>query len=62
MKAEMYAIEKNKTWELVHLPAGKNLVGVKWLFKTNPGADGKGVKCKVRLVSKKYSQQYGVDY
>ncbi|KAK1431533.1 hypothetical protein QVD17_07993 [Tagetes erecta] len=62
MKAEMLAIEKNKTWKLVHLPAGKNLVGVKWLFKTKPGANGEGVKFKARLVAKGYSQQYGVDY
>ncbi|KAK1437640.1 hypothetical protein QVD17_03434 [Tagetes erecta] len=62
MVAEMQAIERNQTWQLVHLPPGKNLVGVKWLFKTKPGVDGQGVRHKARLVAKGYSQQHGIDY
>ncbi|KAK1417486.1 hypothetical protein QVD17_26615 [Tagetes erecta] len=62
MLAELQAIERNDTWELVDLPPGKNLVGVKWLFKTKPSADGKGVRHKARLVAKGYSQQHGIDY
>ena len=28
------AIEKNDTWELVDLPQGKEVIGVKWVYKT----------------------------
>ncbi|KAD7478171.1 hypothetical protein E3N88_01307 [Mikania micrantha] len=62
MHEELAAIEKNQTWVLTTLPAGKNLVGLKWLYKTKVGPDGKIVKYKARLVAKGYSQQYGVDF
>ncbi|KAJ0589103.1 putative RNA-directed DNA polymerase [Helianthus annuus] len=62
MEVEFQAIVRNDTWQLVSLPAGKNLVGVKWLFKTKEAADGKGVKHKARLVAKGYSQQPGIDF
>jgi hypothetical protein len=32
MKEELLALQKNKTWELVHLPEGKRDVGCKWVF------------------------------
>ena len=32
MNVEMEALEKNKTWELVKLPAGKKPVGCKWVY------------------------------
>ena len=32
MNVEMEALEKNKTWELVYLPAGNRLVGCKWVY------------------------------
>ncbi|KAF2320696.1 hypothetical protein GH714_030132 [Hevea brasiliensis] len=35
MTEEMQAIEKNSTWELVDIPEGKNVVGLKWVFRTN---------------------------
>ncbi|KAM0017627.1 putative RNA-directed DNA polymerase [Helianthus debilis subsp. tardiflorus] len=62
MLKELEAIEKHNTWELVTLPSGKNVVGLKWLFKTKNGADGKVLKHKARLVVKGYSQQPGIDY
>ncbi|KAJ0502796.1 putative RNA-directed DNA polymerase [Helianthus annuus] len=62
MQAEIDAINKNQTWLLVDLPNGKNLVGLKWLYKTKVGPDEKIIKHKARLVAKGYSQKYGVDY
>ncbi|XP_019260812.1 PREDICTED: uncharacterized protein LOC109238789 [Nicotiana attenuata] len=33
MKAEIQALEDNKTWELVALPAGKTPIGCRWVYK-----------------------------
>ncbi|XP_076892980.1 uncharacterized protein LOC143544872 [Bidens hawaiensis] len=33
MDNELAAIEKHDTWELVSLPSGKNVVGLKWLIR-----------------------------
>lgn len=40
MLEEIQAIEKNSTWELVDPPKGKNVVGLKWVFRTKYNADG----------------------
>ncbi|KAG0487049.1 hypothetical protein HPP92_009144 [Vanilla planifolia] len=32
---EMRALEKNKTWEIVDRPNGKNIVDCKWIFTLN---------------------------
>ena len=34
MKEEFNSLQKNNTWELVDLPAGRKLVKCKWVFKT----------------------------
>ncbi|KAL4567103.1 hypothetical protein LXL04_022677 [Taraxacum kok-saghyz] len=62
MNAEITAIERNHTWELVDLPAGTNPIGVKWVFKTKINELGKVDKYKARLVVKGYAQKEGVDY
>ena len=62
MDAEIAAIEKNGTWELINLPTGAKLVGVKWVYKTKLNEKGEVDKVKARLVVKGYVQQYGVDY
>ncbi|GKG31383.1 retrovirus-related pol polyprotein from transposon TNT 1-94, partial [Tanacetum coccineum] len=62
MLKEIEAIEKNSTWELVDAPAHKNIVGLKWLFRTKYNADESIQKHKARLVAKGYSQKQGIDY
>lgn len=62
MLEERQAIEKNSTWELVDAPKGKNVVGLKWVFRTKYNADGSIQKHKARLVAKGYSQQEGIDF
>ncbi|KAD6119247.1 hypothetical protein E3N88_10518 [Mikania micrantha] len=45
-----------------HKPEGKNVVGVKWTFKTKIGPHGEVSRYKARLVAKGYSQIEGIDY
>ncbi|CAL5370298.1 unnamed protein product [Camellia sinensis] len=59
---EIHVIEKNKTWELVEKPKEKEIIGVKWIFKTKFNPDGSIQKNKARLVAKGYSQQPGIDF
>nr|KYP39854.1 Retrovirus-related Pol polyprotein from transposon TNT 1-94 [Cajanus cajan] len=62
MEEEIKMIEKNNTWELVDYPYKKDIIGVKWVYKTKLNPDGTIQKHKARLVAKGYSQQPGVDY
>ena len=59
---EMNSVLKNKTWDLVDLPAGKTAIGSKWVFKTKMNADGSINKHKARLVAQGFAQQHGIDY
>ena len=52
----------NKTWELVSLPQGKEVIGVKWVYHKKLNRNGDVQKHKERLVAKGYSKQPGVDY
>ena len=58
----MSALEKNKTWEIVERPKGKNIVDCKWIFTLKYKAGGSLERHKARLVAKGYTQTYGVDY
>ena len=52
MDKEMNSIEKNDTWDLVDLPNDKNLIGVKWVYKTKVNEKGEIDRFKARLVAK----------
>ena len=62
MEEEMAALHHNKTWELVPLPSGKQLVGCRWVFVVKHNPDGSVERLKARLVAKGYTQNYGIDY
>ena len=62
MIEELSSLNKRNTWSLVDLPAGKNLVGSKWVYKTKRDANGAVDRFKARLVAQGYSQEYGIDY
>ncbi|KAI5334440.1 hypothetical protein L3X38_024573 [Prunus dulcis] len=62
MEDELSMIEKNGTWELVNRPSDKQVIGVKWVFKTKLNLDGSVQKNKARLVAKGYVQKPGIDY
>ena len=62
MKEELLMIKRNNTWELVDRPQNRNVIGVKWVYRTKLNADGSINKLKARLVVKGYAQIFGVDY
>lgn len=57
---ELHDMELTKTWSIVSLPPGKNLVGCKWVFTTKYHSDGSIEIYKARLVAKGFTQQEGV--
>ena len=59
---EINALRKNGTWEVVELPKGKKTVGCKWVFTIKCKADGSVKRYKERLVSKVFTQTFGIDY
>ncbi|KAL6337829.1 hypothetical protein AAG906_002294 [Vitis piasezkii] len=61
-KAKMEALEKSKTWALVPLLKGKKTVGCRWVFSIKHKVDGSIERYKARLVTKGYTQKYGIDY
>lgn len=55
-------MEKNKTWEITQLPAGKTSIASKWIYNVKYTPVGDIDRFKARLVAKGYNQQYGVDF
>ena len=63
MQEEMQSLEKNDTWEIVHLPKQKKHVRCKWVFKRKEGlSPSEPPRFKARLVAKGFNQIPGVDY
>ena len=62
MEEELSMIDKNNTWNLVDPPKGKDIIGLKWVYKTKYNEDCSIQKHKARLVDKGYSQHPRVDF
>ncbi|KAL0645965.1 hypothetical protein Bca4012_044256 [Brassica carinata] len=62
MKVKMQSIEKNSTWELLDALEGKNVIGLKWVYRTKYNNDGSVQNYKARLVAKGYAQTEGMHY
>ncbi|GJS72726.1 retrotransposon protein, putative, ty1-copia subclass [Tanacetum coccineum] len=62
MNAEIQSMIDNMVWVLVDLPPNCKTVGSKWNFKKNADKDGIVHTYKARLVTKGYTQLYGVYY
>ncbi|KAL0314769.1 UNVERIFIED_CONTAM: Retrovirus-related Pol polyprotein from transposon RE2 [Sesamum angustifolium] len=62
MNKEIEALEKNSTWELKELPAGKRAIGSRWVYKVKLNQDGSIERYKARLVAKGYTQIEGIDF
>ncbi|WJZ84694.1 hypothetical protein VitviT2T_004287 [Vitis vinifera] len=59
---EYSALLRNNMWSLVDLPAGRKLIGCKWIFRVKENPDGSINKYKARLVAKGFHQTAGFDY
>uniref|UniRef100_A0A2N9IDT2 Reverse transcriptase Ty1/copia-type domain-containing protein n=1 Tax=Fagus sylvatica TaxID=28930 RepID=A0A2N9IDT2_FAGSY len=57
MDEEIASIVRNQTF-----PNGREVIGLKWIYKTKFNEDGSIQKHKARLVAKGYAQQPGVDF
>jgi len=62
MDCEMTTLERAGTWSTVPRPSGKNIVGLKWVFHVKRKADGSVDKYKAQLITRGFTQIYGVDY
>ncbi|XP_055542789.1 uncharacterized protein LOC129728376 [Wyeomyia smithii] len=58
----MNSLNRNQTWVLTKLPAGKKLISCEWVFKVKSGANGEPDRYKARLVARGFTQRYGYDY
>jgi hypothetical protein len=56
MQQEMNAVERNRTWELVDLPAGHRTITLKWVFKLKKDEAGALIKHKARLIARGFIQ------
>ena len=62
MNEEIKMIKNNHTWELVDKPLGKELIGLKWVYKVKHNDHGTINKYKARLVAKGYAQQPRINF
>ena len=60
MDEEIEYFEKNQTWELVDVPKDKDVISVKWIYKTKQDADGNVQKHKERMVARGFTQQSSI--
>ncbi|KAG7564815.1 Retrotransposon Copia-like N-terminal [Arabidopsis suecica] len=62
MNEELQTCVDTGTFSVVSLPAGKQPIGCRWVYKIKHNADGTIDRYRARLVAKGYTQQEGVDY
>ncbi|XP_060968348.1 uncharacterized mitochondrial protein AtMg00810-like [Cannabis sativa] len=62
MSQEILALARNKTYTVVPLPEGKELICCKWILRIKENLDGSVDRCKARLVAKDFHQQTRFDY
>jgi hypothetical protein len=62
MQEEYDFLFVNNTWSLVPLPKGRKPISCKWVFKIKHGVDGEVERYKAKLVTRGFTQTFGVDY
>ena len=55
-------LTKNQTWELDDHPKERDVIGVKWIYKTKPNSNGSIQKYKARLMARGFTQKPGTDF
>lgn len=50
MKEKIEALRKNKTWQLIERPEGRNGIGCRWVYELKKDAKGNVERYKARLV------------
>ena len=62
MDEEIECIEKNQIWELVDVPKDKDVISIKWIYKTKQDADENVQKNKARMVARGFTQQPDINF
>ncbi|CAL2235003.1 unnamed protein product [Prunus armeniaca] len=62
MREEIEALHTQGTWDLVHMPVDKNIVGSRWVYRVKKNSDGSVARHKARLVAQGFSQSPGLDF
>ena len=62
MDDEINALKKNKTFEVIDKPIGRNIDESKWVFKTKKNADGTLERFRARAVAQGFSQAPSFDF
>ncbi|GJZ10667.1 ribonuclease H-like domain-containing protein [Tanacetum coccineum] len=62
MNNEIKALNRNNTWNIYDLPAGRKPIGSKWIWKIKYKASGDIERYKARLVAKGFGPKEGFDY
>ena len=60
-QAEYDSLIEHNTWELCELPAGKKVIGWKWVLKVKYQENGEVDRYKCRLVAQGFTQAPGID-
>ena len=62
MKEELDALHKTRTWDLIDLPSRNSDIDCKWVYKIKSRSDGIVDCYKARLITRGFTQEYGIDY
>ncbi|KAE9346005.1 hypothetical protein PR003_g7640 [Phytophthora rubi] len=62
IEKELRDQQANGTWEVVTMPPDANIVSSKWVFRIKFNSRGELERFKARLVARKFSQRYGIDF
>ncbi|GJT59173.1 retrovirus-related pol polyprotein from transposon TNT 1-94 [Tanacetum coccineum] len=62
MQEELHQFERLSVWEVVERPVGRNIIGVKWLWKNKTDAENTVIRNKSRLIAKEYHREEGIEF